>query len=260
MVKLSAVIITYNEEKRIAATLEALDFCDEIVVVDSGSTDNTEEICKKFNVRFTKHPWDGYGPQKRHAISLAKNDWVFVVDADEVASASLRAEIKTLMKNNMGDCNGYYVPISLIFLGRVLKHGGEYKKAHLRLFHKGFGNYNMNFVHESASVSGKTGKLVNDLLHDSYSSIHDYFSKFNDYTTASAQSLFQKNRKFAMCNVYARFPLTFLKIYLFKGCFLDGYPGFVWSMLSSFYPVVKFVKLQEMRRNHDIKSIEELSS
>jgi glycosyltransferase involved in cell wall biosynthesis len=246
--RLSAVIIAYNEERRIAATLQALDFCDEIVVVDSGSTDTTEALCKKYNARFFVRPFDGDGPQKRYAISRAKNDWVFVVDADEVASSSLRSEIKTLMENNMGDCNGYFVPISLLFLGRVLRHGGEFKKVHMRLFNRTHGNFNTNFVHSGASVHGKTGRLSNHLLHDSYTSIHDYFAKFNDYTTAAAQSLMQKNRKFAALNVFVRLPLTFIKTYIIKGCFLDGYPGFVWSLFSSFYPVVKFVKLHEMRQ------------
>jgi glycosyltransferase involved in cell wall biosynthesis len=258
--KLSAVLITFNEERRIAATLRALDFCDEIVVVDSGSTDKTETLCKKYNARFFVRPFDGDGPQKRYAISCAKNDWVFVVDADEVASSLLRSEIKTLVKNNMGDCNGYYVPISLLFLGRVLKHGGEFKKVHMRLFNRTHGNFNTNFVYGGASVQGNTGRLSNHLLHDSYTSIHDYFTKFNDYTTAAAQSLMQRNRKFAALNVFVRFPLTFIKTYIIKGCFLDGYPGFVWSLFSSFYAVVKFVKLHEMRQKKALTESGELLS
>jgi glycosyltransferase involved in cell wall biosynthesis len=246
MVNISAVIITFNEEARIEATLRALDFCDEIVVVDSGSTDGTEAMCRRYNARFAVRHFDGDGPQKQYAISLAKNDWVFVVDADEVASRLLRDEIVALKNNNMGDCVGYYVPISLLFLGRILKHGGEFKKVHLRLFNRTKGNFNSNYVHGGASVQGRTGRLSNHLLHDSYPSMHDYFSKFNDYTTAAAQALLRKNRKHARLNVFVRLPITFMKTYVFKGCFLDGYPGFVWSLFSSFYSVVKFVKLHEI--------------
>jgi glycosyltransferase involved in cell wall biosynthesis len=250
MVPISAVIITFNEERDIGRTLAALDFCDEIVVVDSGSADATETICRKFNCRFLVRPFDGDGPQKRFAISQAVNDWVFVVDADEEASTGLKAEIRSLFSGALPDSAGFRVPISLVFMGRLLRHGGEYKKPHLRLFNRTKGNYNTNVVHGGASVDGKISALKNHLLHYSYTGLHDYLDKFNAYTSASAEALFKKKRRGAVMQSVVRLPLTFIKIYFIKGCFLDGYPGFVWSMLSSFYPVIKFMKLQELNQKN----------
>jgi hypothetical protein len=135
-------------------------------------------------------------------------------------------------------------------MGKLLKHGGEYKKTHLRLFNRAKGNFNSNFVHGGASVSGKTSTLQNHLLHYSYVDFHDYLEKFNAYTSASAKALFKKKRRGAMVQSIVRLPLTFVKIYFIKGCFLDGYPGFAWSLLSSFYPVIKFMKLQELYRKN----------
>jgi glycosyltransferase involved in cell wall biosynthesis len=246
MVPISAVIITFNEEHDIERTLAALDFCNEIIVVDSGSNDATEPMCRKFNCRFMVRPFDGDGPQKRFAISQAVNDWVLVVDADEEVSPELKAEIRSLFSRTSPDSAGFRVPISLVFMGKLLKHGGEYKKTHLRLFNRTKGNYNTNFVHGGASVSGKTSTLQNHLLHYSYAGLHDYLEKFNAYTSASAEALFNKKRRGAVVQSLVRLPLTFIKIYLIKGCFLDGYPGFVWSLLSSFYPVIKFMKLHEL--------------
>lgn len=246
MIKISAVIITFNEERDIPRTLAALDFCDEIIVVDSGSTDATESICRKFNCRFIVRPFDGDGPQKRFAISQAVNDWVLVVDADEEVSPGLKAEIKSIFSKAPPDCAGFHVPISLVFMGKLLKHGGEYKKTHVRLFNRTKGNFNTNFIHGGASVAGKTSSLQNHLLHYSYESLNDYLEKFNAYTSAAAEANFKKNRQGAAIQSIVRLPLTFVKIYVIKGCFLDGYPGFVWSLLSSFYPVVKFIKLYEL--------------
>lgn len=247
MVKLSAVIITKNEEKAVGRTLSSLAFCDEIVVVDSGSTDATQEICRARGARVIVRPFDGDGPQKQFAISQASNDWVFVVDADEVVSHGLQDEIAALKSGTMNDFAGLYVPISLFFLGKTLRFGGEYGKPHLRLFDRRAGNFNANFVHGGATVAGRIGRCRGHILHYSYESLEDYLVKFNEYTSAGARACFEKKRKGAVLHVALRFPLTFVKVYLLKGCFLDGYPGLVWSLLSSFYPVVKYAKLRELQ-------------
>jgi glycosyltransferase involved in cell wall biosynthesis len=245
MVKLSAVIITFNEERRIAATLAALDFCDEIVIVDSGSTDATVSICRRFNCRIFTRAFVGYGAQKEFAVSKALNDWVLAIDADEVVTDGLKREIMSVLSNENGNVRGYYIPISLVFLGRLMRFGGEYKKPHLRLFNRTSGTFTGDKVHEHAEIKGEKAFLKNHILHYSYDGIEDYLTKFNEYTSIAAEELFQKSRKSAVFNLLTRFPLTFIKIYFIKGCILDGYRGFLWSLFSSLYPFVKFAKLLE---------------
>jgi glycosyltransferase involved in cell wall biosynthesis len=249
MTKISAVIITFNEELSIERTLRSLDFCDEIVVVDSGSTDATVSICQKNNCRLFTRLFDGHGTQKRFAVSKAANEWVLAIDADEVVTEALKREIVSVFSGDLQDVCGYHVPISLVFLGKLLRFGGEYKKPHLRLFNRTAGTFTPDKVHEQVRVSGPGASLKNQILHYSYDSIRDYFEKFNAYTTSAAQTLFEKKKKVTVFTVIARFPLTFLKIYVIKGCFLDGFAGFVWSLLSSLYPLVKYAKLYEMHQD-----------
>jgi glycosyltransferase involved in cell wall biosynthesis len=245
MVNLSAVIITFNEEARIEATLRALDFCDEIVVVDSGSTDQTVSLCKRLKCRIFTRPFDGYGAQKEFAVSKASNDWVLSVDADEVVAGELKQEIVSVFSRDLHGVTGFYVPISLVFLGKPLRFGGEYKKKHLRLFNRRAGTFTKDPLHEHAEIAGKKASFNNHILHYSYDDIRDYFEKFNAYTSAAADSLFQKKRKTSPLAIALRFPIVFFKIYILKGCLFDGYHGFLWSLLSSLYPVVKFSKLLE---------------
>jgi len=244
MHKLSAVIITYNEEACIGRTLAALDFCDEIVVVDSGSTDTTVSICQQCKCTILTRSFDGYGTQKQFAVSKASYDWILAVDADEVVTDSLKQEIiKALTKET--DVQGYFIPISLVFLGKLLRFGGEYKKPHLRLFNRQAGTFTKNTVHEGVHIEGKTQTLKNHILHYSYKNISDYILKFNAYTSAAAKALKESGRKTSPFSIVLRFPLTFFKIYFVKGCLFDGYQGFIWSLLSSLYPVVKYAKLLE---------------
>jgi len=245
MVKLSAVIITFNEERRIEATLRALDFCDEIVVVDSGSTDRTVSICEQFKCRIFTRAFDGYGTQKEFAVAKASNDWVLCVDADEVVSQELKQEIISVFSGDLDGIKGFYLPISLVFLGKLLRFGGEHRKKHLRLFNRSAGTFTRDTVHEHAEISGKKASLKNHILHYSYDGIRDYLEKFNRYTSVAADSLFQRNRKTSALAIMLRFPIAFIKIYIIKGSVLDGYHGFLWSLLSSLYPVVKLSKLLE---------------
>lgn len=244
---LSAVIITKNEATRIAATVKALQWCDEIIVVDSGSTDETVDICRQLGCTVQYHAFENYGKQKYYAVSLAKNDWVLVVDADEIVTTELANEITALLGKGKPSHNGYKIKISLVFLGRLLRFGGEYNMAHTRLFNKQYGQYNSNEVHEDVVLQGDTPVLKNRMLHYSYENLHDYFEKFNRYTTLAAAQM--KNRKpKSLFFMYIKFPVTFIQVYFFKGLIFDGYPGFIWALLGSLYPVVKYAKQRELKK------------
>lgn len=243
----SAVLITRDAERLLAQVLAAVQWCDEILVVDSGSTDRTLEIARASGARVLQHEFQGYGPQKAWAVTQAANDWVLVIDADEIVTPELRGEIEQRLERDGEAYAGYEIPISLVFLGRLMRHGGEYKMRHLRLYDRRKGNYNQNRVHERVELNGPVGRLDEHMLHDSYGSIAAYFDKFNDYTTAGARDLHARGRTAGAATVFLRFPSTFIRQYFLRGHILNGYPGFVWSLFSAMYPVVKYAKLREMQ-------------
>jgi glycosyltransferase involved in cell wall biosynthesis len=243
---LSAVLITRNAERLLGQVLQAVKWCDEIVVVDSGSTDHTMEIATANGARVLQHDFEGYGPQKAWAVNQAEHDWVLVIDADEIVTPELRHEIEQRLERDAGAYAGYEIPISLVFLGRLMRHGGEYKMRHLRLYDRRRGNYNQNRVHERVELNGPVGRLDEHALHDSYGSIAAYFDKFNDYTTAGARDLHARGKTASAATVVFRFPTTFIRQYFLRGHILNGYPGFVWSLFSAMYPVVKYAKLREL--------------
>lgn len=242
---ISAVMITYNSERMLAEVLQSLAWCDEIVIIDSGSTDHTLAIAEEFGCRVMHRDFDGFGTQKGFAVRQAKNDWVFVVDADEVVTPALRDEICQRVGHEP-EVVGYKVPISLVFLDRLMRYGGEYKMPHLRLFNRQYGTYNVSRVHEDVLIQGKLAKLHNHSLHYSYGSLHEYFEKFNRYTTAGAKDLQSRNRKASVAKIVVRMPFSFIREYFVKLNVLNGYPGFLWSLFSAIYPVVKYAKLLEM--------------
>lgn len=228
--------------------LDAVKWCEETLVVDSGSTDSTLEIASAAGARVLSHGFEGYGPQKAWAVSQARHDWVFVIDADEIVTPELRREIDERLSRDADTHAGFEVPISLVFLGELLRHGGEYKMRHLRLYDRRRGNYNQNRVHERVELDGPVGRLENHMLHDSYGSLERYFEKFNEYTTAGAVDLHARGRTASVATIAFRFPLTFVRQYFIRGHVLNGYPGFVWSLFSAMYPVVKYAKLRELQR------------
>lgn len=247
-VNISCVIITLNEEENIRRTLEAVSWCDEIIVVDSGSEDKTIDICKEFDCKIFNKEFEGYGEQKSYAISLAKNDWILNIDADEVVSINLKNEIKSIFSEDEINYNGFYLLRSLVFLGKRFKYGRESKEYHLRLFNRKLGNFNSNKVHEKVELNGTTVKLKGILYHYSYSSIDQYFKKFNAYTTKSAQVLFDDgNNGRSTAVIIFGFPVYFFKNYFVYRNFLNGTQGFLWAFFSSLYPVIKYFKLWAMR-------------
>lgn len=242
---ISAVIITLNAERTLSKTIESMLWCDEILVVDSGSSDHTKFICNKYNCRFITKKFEGFGSQKKFAVNSAKNNWVWVIDADEVATPEIINEVKSIDFKNY---HAFYIPISLVFMNKILRFGGEYKKKHIRLFNKIYGNYNLNLVHEDVVVSGPIGNIKNQVLHNSYYNIEDYFNKFNIYTSRAAEEIYNKNKRNNVLLSFIKLPFHFLILYLIKGLIFDGFPGLVWAMFSSWYSFVKQVKAKELKK------------
>lgn len=243
--KISVTFITLNSEKTLKPVLEAVSWADEIVLVDSGSTDKTLEIAQQFKAKIVHRVFDGYGSQKNFATEQASHDWILSLDDDEILTPELQKEIQSLDLENT-EYQGFKIPRSLIFLGKLLRFSGEYRRLTLRLFNRKFGNWNAEYVHESVEVKGKIGTLKNQILHDSYRDLTDFFNKFNKYTSLGAKTLAERGKTASSLKIISRFPTTFLKIYLLKGSCLDGYAGFMWALLTAINPVVKYAKLKEM--------------
>ena len=250
MHKLSIVLITHNEESRIKKTLEAAKWCDELIIVDSGSTDNTLEICKQFsNCKIYHHPFSGYGEQKKKAVDLSSNKWVLSIDSDEIISSELKNEIETILKKATIPQTHFYIPITLVFLGKIFSYGRMNKRNHLRFFNKEFGNFNANKVHEGLNITGDSSKLKGELLHYSYKNVHHYFEKFNSYTSTGAEVMIKKKRSVNKVLTMILFPFNFFKFYIIDLNFMNGYEGYVWSIFSAFYKIVKYVKYDELLTN-----------
>lgn len=246
--KVSAVIITYNEEANIRRTLKQLHWCDEIVIVDSYSTDNTVAICREFNCTIFFREFDGYGSQKRFAVSKAENDWVLCIDADEVLSDELVNEIINIPANEVMSHSGFSFRMNLVFLGKEFKHGKESGRYFTRLFNKQEGGFTNDKVHEAIKVNGPVKKLNNIILHYSYTSLHQCLEKNNRYSTYSAEMAFSKGKDKPMAVILLGLPFNFIKYYFVERNMLNGMKGFYWSVFSSYYHFSKHVKLKELRQ------------
>jgi len=247
MLKISAVIITKDEEERIVPTLQSLDWVDEIVVVDAHSQDRTRELCRKYTDRVYVREWKDYVEQKNYALQLASHDWVLSLDADERVSEELRAEIEGLIKEGM-DCDGYYIPRKVFYLGRWIKHCGWYPDYKMRLFRKSRARWVGGSVHESCQVEGKVGYLRSPLLHFTYRNITEHLSRNNLYAKLSAQDKFRQGERAGIVKMVF-FPLaTFIKTYFIKLGFLEGVAGLIISVISATYVFLKYAKLWDMWR------------
>lgn len=247
--KLSAAIMTFNEEKNLDRTLKALaDICDEIVIVDSGSTDKTKEIAEKYNAKFINQPWLGYGKQRNVAIEQCSGQWILAVDADEELSPQLREKIKEIIN---GDTNKkvYEINRLSVCFGKKIKHGGWGTSYAVRLFLKSAGRFNDNTVHESFVTQEEIYKIKEDIFHHSYLTLEDYFTKFNRYTTEGALEYYKKGKKASIGQIVFNPMYKFLRMYIFRLGFLDGVEGFLLASTSSLYSMVKYFKLREIYKN-----------
>ena len=236
---LSVVILTFNSEKYLKEVLESAKFADEIIVVDSGSKDSTRQICDGFsNVKFHEQAWLGFGAQKQKGVDLAKNEWVFVLDSDEVITDELKNEIISTLKEPK--FSAYNVARLNFFFGKAIKNMGLYPDYTVRLFNKNFAKFDGRAVHEKVVLndgSQRLGALKNHFLHYAYESIEQFIAKQNRYSSLGAKGA--KSSKFkAVLNP----AWTFFKLFFLKGGWREGWHGYVIARLYAQYTFWKYVK------------------
>jgi glycosyltransferase involved in cell wall biosynthesis len=246
MTKISATVITKNEQENIVRCLQSLSFADEIVVVDSQSSDQTVCLAEAKSARVIINPWPGHIQQKNFAIEQATGDWILSLDADEEITPELKAEILKTKQNGFYGRDGFYFPRQSMFLGRWIKHGGWYPDRHLRLFKKECGRFGGLNPHDKVVLTGRAGYFQNHLLHYTYPSLDSYFSRFNSYTGIAAMELLKNGRRFSLFKLIFSPPATFIKMYLLKLGILDGLEGLMLSVFSAYYVLVKNLKLWEL--------------
>ena len=245
--KISATIVAFNEERNIARAIGSLRSCaDEIVVVDSGSTDRTREIAASVGARVVEEPWRGYAAQKNFAASSAVNDWILSIDADEELTPALAAEIAAL-KNGRGDFDGWTMPRLARYLGRWIRHSGWYPDRKVRLYHRERARWKGEYVHESVQDAGRVGDLNGDLLHYTCDSLAQHVRTLDRYTTLAAQEIIASGKPVPFRRLALDPPWTFLRSYVFQRGFLDGAHGFVIAGMATFYTFMKYAKARETR-------------
>jgi len=243
--KITATIITLNEERNIARSIESLRCCDEIVVVDSGSIDRTVELAEKLGARVIESPWHGYATQKNYAAEQACNDWILSLDADEALSESLEGEIWTLKKKGPNH-DAYTVPRLAQYLGRWILHCGWYPDRKVRLYHRAKAKWVGDFVHESVQVNGRVGHLESNLLHFTCDSLSEHIKTMDRYTTLAAEELVSRKEKIHLRNMILDPAWTFTKTYFFQRGFEDGLEGLTIAYMAALYTFLKYAKARNM--------------
>jgi glycosyltransferase involved in cell wall biosynthesis len=242
--RISATIIAFNEEKNIGDCLASLDFADEIIVVDSGSTDRTPEICRAHpRVRFFDQAWLGFGMQKNAAAALAKNDWVFNIDADERVSPALSRSIESAGLERF--CC-FKVARENYFGRRWIKRCGWYPDYNLRLYDRTRCAFSERDVHETLLPTGEVGLLEGNLLHFTYEGVADYLRRMDRYSTLAAGEVVKAGKRPGLAALFFKPLFTFFKMYVLKRGFLEGYDGVLLSLMYSHYTFYKYAKAREL--------------
>ncbi len=249
MSKLSVVIITLNEEENIARCLESVkEIADEIVVVDSFSSDKTKEICLQYGVKFEKHVFNGYIEQKNYAASLCSNDLVFSIDADEAIDEKLK---NAILKEKQGfTADGYLMNRLNFYGGQWIRHGSWYPDQKLRLYNKTLGQWEGRHVHEKIILgkNARISQLKGNILHYSYITLDGHIAQFNHFTTLSAREMFEENKTISAFGVFVKGFAAFFKGFFLKLGFLDGYQGIALCFINSFATFIKYMKLRELNK------------
>lgn len=245
MKELSVVMICYNEESILGKSLSSVRWADEIVIVDSYSTDGTLEVARQYTERIVQHAWQGYGRQKNLALTYASCPWILSLDADEVVTKELEKEIRALLTQGP-ECTGYRIPRMTCYLGTLLRHTW-YPDYKLRLFQKDCVIWGEEGVHESVRLEGSQGQLKNPLIHYSFPTISDHIRTLQRYTTLGAEERMNAGKAFSLVRMFVSPLAMFWKQYVMKRGFLDGLPGLIACVLSGVHEFVKYAKLYELQ-------------
>jgi glycosyltransferase involved in cell wall biosynthesis len=247
--KISATIVALNEERNVARAIRSLTPCvDEILVVDSGSSDRTCEIAASLGARVVSVPWRGYAAQKNFAGEAAANDWILSIDSDEELTPALAAEIAALKQLPATEFHAWSMPRLARYLGRWIRHSGWYPDPKIRLYHREHAAWQGDYVHESVQVTGVTGQLRGDLLHFTCDSLSQHLCTLDRYTSLAAQGLASSGKAIPFRRLILDPPWTFVRSYIVQRGFLDGSHGFIIATMASFYTFMKYAKARELSR------------
>lgn len=256
--KISAVIICLNEEANIEKCLKSLQWVNEIVVYDSGSTDQTVSLAKKMGAKVISGPWLGFGPTKHKATSEVTSDWVLSLDADEQCSEELQKEINNLLQNNLLNSEYLYqIPRLSFYLNTWIKHGGWYPDAQARLFNKTVYQWNLEPIHEKvvrlstqhSPEPSHIQRLKNNLFHDVFKNIEHQVQTNNRYSSLQAQKMFAQKKSFSWFHFLTKPYVKFIECYVLKLGFLDGWAGYAIARNAAYSALLKWMKLKELYDN-----------
>jgi len=246
--KLSVAIITFNEERILEKTLSSIeDLADEIIIVDSFSTDCTETICKRFSkLKFIQQKFLGFGRQKNYAISLCTSEWILFLDADEIPDETAKDSIRKIISDEQQKCFVYDIRFNNIFLGKALKYGGWGNTKRERFFKKGYGKYSEDIVHEEFITTENKCRLNGRINHYTYKDIHHHIEKSNKYTSMMAEKMYKNGKKATVAKILFKPLYQFIKSYFLRLGFLDGLVGYYAAFTAAFYTFLKYKKLHEI--------------
>ena len=243
---LSTIIITKNESTHIRQCLESVAWSDEIIVLDSGSSDNTVDICREYTDKVYSIDWPGFGIQKQRALDKASGDWVFSIDADEIVTEALKNEILQAISSE--NFSAYKIPRIAVFCGHLMKKGGIKHNYILRLFLRDKGHFTARKVHESIEVEGQVGKLNNSLIHESHVDLDEALNKINSYSGLSAEIMQEKGKTTSLVKIILKSLWAFFNAYFLQLLFLDGKYGFMYAVTNAeenYYKHTKLMLLNE---------------
>lgn len=245
--KVSAVIITLNEESNIERALRSVTWADEVLVIDSGSTDRTVEIAESSGARVVHRDWTGFSDQKQFGADEAKNDWIFSLDADEEVSDSLREEIVAMAEGS--EKAGFRIPRLSFYMGRAIRHSGWYPDLQLRLFDRRKARWNGAIIHESVSATGAVGRIRGDIYHFSVENAAHHHRMIGErYSPLAAEQMFRDGRRTGPMKIALAGPAAFVRSYVMKLGFLDGMPGFAIARFAAHHAFLKHLMLYERQR------------
>ena len=253
MPKLSVTVITKNEAADIGAALDSVSWADEIVVVDSHSSDDTATIARRYTDRVIVRDWPGYVAQKNYAASIASHEWILSLDADERVTPALAEEIKQVVAAAPAVA-AFRIPRVTWHLGRWVRSTDWYPDYQTRLYDRRAAEWTGAYVHEAVAVRGATGRLRGELQHYAYRDVSDHLETIDRYTTYAARQMHEQGRRAGLFDLACHPPLAFLRNYVARGGFRDGAPGFIISTLNAYYVFLKFAKLWEIQHRSSLKS------